>query len=532
MVVFRRSSWRGKSQCASYTPNIEVEERMAVALALPEHQKRNRLNHHIHFSQERLAVGSPEKLCQGSKENGSISGASVSSYEPWHRQVFPEQGAQDAITGQRSERMGERCSQRDICQRWSPSASSRSTRSTNDSTLDSLTSLYSGPDPPPPPTHRRLHDPLGPVGFNDSPLNGGSSCRGELRPWATDDKVISQNSSKRKVHKALWLSSADTSASFPAALKFVEDCNTRDGRSIKREIECHLYIHQRLSHLMQEAMYKQPEDAWPCAELFGYHLDKKSPGNSVLIARQLSGPDFFDVIRLEHSNGLRRNAEIYEWHKLQWCTLAMKRIAQYAQLGIRHNDIKPDNIMLDFYHSRDTNERLLDVKLIDLGTASMHSAKEFTGGTSWYESPEQKLLEYHTKKEKNLEAAKQVLIGLSSDMWGAGLSITEVLMGRRVVDTLRPPHGPGPLEYAGAIDGWALEPDLWVDCARHAVGLEKENRKLPICTDAARTILDSLVVADPEGRGKILDAIAVLEKFTEEARLQILRKNGPQALKN
>eukprot|EP01068_Selenidium_serpulae_P002457 Selendium_serpulae@DN2469_c0_g1_i3.p1 len=282
---------------------------------------------------------------------------------------------------------------------------------------------------------------------------------------------------------------------------------------------------------MQDTTYTRAEDAWPCAEMFGYHLDKKNPGKSVLIARKLSGPDFFDVIRMEHSNGMRKSPALYEWHKLLWCTLAMKRISQYAQLGIRHNDIKPDNIVLDFYNSED-NERLLDVKLIDLGTASMHSAKEFTGGTSWYESPEQKLLEFHTKKERNVEIAKQVEIGLTSDIWGAGLSIAEVLMGRRVVDTLRPPHGPGPLEYCGTADGWALDPGLWVDCARHAVGLHKESRRLPICTDAARHIFNSLVAAEPEKRGKLADAISILEKFTEEASLQIMRKSGPQALKH
>lgn len=385
--------------------------------------------------------------------------------------------------------------------------------------------LYRGPDPLPTCLYRRLYDPLGPVMFSFPPLQGAQHARAEIRLWPRDvDRVISQNSSKRKVHRAVWLSPVEPKIAFPVALKFVEDGNIRDGRSIKREIECHLYIYQRLGQLMAGKTYNRLEDAWPCAEMFGYYLDKKNPGMSVLVTRKLSGPDFFDVIRTEHTSTFNaRTALLYEQHKLQWCLLAMERIAQYGRLGIRHNDIKPDNIVLDFYATPDSNERLLDVKLIDLGTASMQHAKDFTGGTSWYESPEQKVLEFHTKKQRNLEAAKQINIGLPSDAWGAGLSITEVLMGRRVVDVMKPPLGPGPLDFRGT-EGWVVEPKDWVHCARQALGLDREHQRFPLCAEAARLVFSMLVRPKPTMRATVEDVLPHLRLFADEATFQAMRK--------
>ncbi|EEA07138.1 uncharacterized protein CMU_000070 [Cryptosporidium muris RN66] len=376
--------------------------------------------------------------------------------------------------------------------------------------------------------YKRLYDRLGPVMFPIVPLGGVQHPRGELKLWpTTHDRVISQNSSKRKVHRSLWIPSMNSfgrtgsTIAYPMALKFVEDGNARDGRSIKREIECHLYIYQRLSQLQQEQGYKQLEDAWPCAELVGYYLDKKNPGNSVLMTRKLSGPDFFDIIRSEHSSSTsaiyNRCQALYEYNKLQWCTLALTRIAQYAALGIRHNDIKPDNIVLDFYYHHENNERHLDVKIIDLGTASMHSAKDFTGGTSWYESPEQKMLEYYTKKSRDIKSAKLVEIGLSSDAWGTGISIAEVLMGRRVVDSMKVPYGPGPLEFKGK-DGWVIEPREWIEFAKMALGFSNtDHYKYTICEEAAKFIFSKLVQVDPNKRACIKDVIQEMDFYTQKA---------------
>ncbi|KAJ1607643.1 Ser/Thr protein kinase [Cryptosporidium canis] len=383
--------------------------------------------------------------------------------------------------------------------------------------------------------YERLYDRLGPVMFPVAPLKGIKHPRGELRLWPTNhDRVISQNSSKRKVHRSLWIpqngcepsyndsKTSEAISAYPMALKFVEDGNARDGRSIKREIECHLYIYQRLSQLQQDQGYNHLEDAWPCAELIGYYLDKKNPGNSVLVTRKLSGPDFFDIIRSEHSSSTSsiysRCQALYEYNKLQWCTLALTRIAQYSALGIRHNDIKPDNIVLDFYCNSTTKERHLDVKIIDLGTASMHSAKDFTGGTSWYESPEQKMLEYYTKKSRDLKSAKMVEIGLSSDSWGAGISIAEVLMGRRVVDSMKSPYGPGPLEFKGK-DGWLIDPHEWIEFAKMALGFDNLNNpyKYKICEEAAKYIFSMLVQVNANKRANIKDVVQRMDYYTQKA---------------
>eukprot|EP01069_Polyplicarium_translucidae_P011106 Polyplicarium_translucidae@DN3528_c0_g1_i2.p1 len=205
-------------------------------------------------------------------------------------------------------------------------------------------------------------------------------------------------------------------------------------------------------------------------------------------------------------------ASAYEFHKLHWSCLALRRVAQYAKLGIRHNDIKPDNIVLDFFESPNgTNETRLDVKIIDLGTASLQSARDFTGGTSWYESPEQKILEYHTKKHRNPEAARAVEIGLASDLWGAGLSISEV------VDALKAPHGPGPLEFLGTPGCWAVAPADWVACGRKALGLERAGHRYPFCAEGARVVFDGMVVPAPDNRMKISEALSKLEALAEEA---------------
>ncbi|KAF8819256.1 hypothetical protein IE077_001331 [Cardiosporidium cionae] len=367
-------------------------------------------------------------------------------------------------------------------------------------------------------TTRRFHDSRGPVAFFASPRNGMQAVRGELRLWhIPEERVIGQNSSKRRVHKAHWMSSLDQRTSFPAAIKFVEDCNNQDGRSLKREIECHLYIYEHLLRQSQNDSLLNIEDAWPCSELFAYYLDKKQPGNCVLITRKLSGPDFFNIIRSQHSCCIVAQRERFEYHKLRWCILALEKVAQYSSLGIRHNDIKPDNIVLDIYTNPSNTKVLLDVKIIDLGTASLEHAKDYTGGTSWYESPEQRRLEYFTKKCRNPEEAKKVEIGLKSDTWGAGLSITEVLLGRRVVDCMKESSGTGPLEYLGHECKWAVEPADWVNRARRALGIENE-LTLSRCGRAARFVYDCLVQPEPDQREPLCKVIETLYDIAEEAK--------------
>lgn len=218
-------------------------------------------------------------------------------------------------------------------------------------------------------------------------------------------------------------------------------------------------------------------------------------------------------------------------------------------LSIRHNDIKPDNIVLDFYSSNECpSQKKLDVKIIDLGTASMHNAKDFTGGTSWYESPEQKLLEFYMKKRKDPDAARRVDIDLPSDSWGAGISLAEVLMGRRVVDVMKHPNGPGCLDYIGfdcyhskraqgrisSSDGvseldsrqggghignypyWAVDPSDWVLSARKALGVERA-AGTSLSAEAARWLFMRLVRVCPEQRTAVNIAMARLERYAEEA---------------
>lgn len=377
--------------------------------------------------------------------------------------------------------------------------------------------LYRGPIELPEIQHMRIYDCLGPVCFQSPSVQGCQHTRAELRQWPHhEDLIISQNSSKRKVHRGIWLSPLYPDIAFPVAVKFVEDSNARDGRSIKREIECHLFIYQRLHEIQKIEGYAKLEDAWPSAELLGYHLDKKNPGRCMLVTRKLSGPDFFDVIKESYHSQTRVKLSD-EFHKLHWCSIALKRVQQYATLGIRHNDIKPDNIVIDWYLNNN-NQKCLDVKIIDLGTASMHHAKDFTGGTSWYESPEQKILEYYSKKQRNQEAAKKVDIGLSSDVWATGLSIAEVLVGRRVVDALKQPNGPGPLDYRGPVEGWGLEPDEWLQLAREALfSGPRKSTSYMFCYDAARWIYDNLVRTIASDRATLQDAIDVLNEQSEFA---------------
>lgn len=383
--------------------------------------------------------------------------------------------------------------------------------------------LYRGPEHIPVVQYMRIYDSYGPISFETPSVEGGQHSRAELRQWPhLEELIISQNSSKRKVHRGIWLSPLYPELSFPVAVKFVEDNNSRDGRSIKREIECHLFLHQRLQEIQKVDGYPRPEDAWPSAELLGYHLDKRNPGRCMLVTRKLSGPDFFDVIRQEHSKEGRIKLSD-EFHKLHWCSIALKRVQQYARLGIRHNDIKPDNIVIDWYINTE-NERSLDVKIIDLGTASMFNAKDFTGGTSWYESPEQKTLEYYSKKQRNQEAARKVDIGLASDVWAAGLSITEVLVGKRVVDALKHPHGPGPLDYRGPIEGWAVEPEEWIQIARDALlAGPRRSTHYTFCYDAAKWIFDNLVRPDPNERATLQDGIDIIAEQSELALLRSKR---------
>ncbi|GIX60838.1 protein kinase domain protein [Babesia caballi] len=381
--------------------------------------------------------------------------------------------------------------------------------------------------------YRPLYDRIGPVAFRTSLSDGLNSASAELRLLPNmSSMLISQNSTQRVVYNAYWLPKQFPKIALKVAVKSVKDCNVRDGRSIKREIGCHLYIYQKLVGAARAA--NRPlaiaTDEWPTSEVLGYYLDKNNPGTSVLVTRKLLGPDFFDIIRSECSPRFgSRNTPLYELNKLDWCIIAMERVAQLSELGIRHNDLKPDNIVLDMYET--AGVKRVDVKVIDLGAASLESTKEFTGGTSWYESPEQKLLEYYTKKHQNPKRAQTIEIGQSSDAWGIGQSVIEVLLGRRVVDCLRPPLGNGPPELldppqevgVGETDPlwwnrdeyWTVPPRVWRANIRQALKMDSPRQKFPICAHAARFVFERLMQVDPRRRASVrsvADGLRLLAK--------------------
>ncbi|CDR97083.1 hypothetical protein, conserved [Babesia bigemina] len=369
--------------------------------------------------------------------------------------------------------------------------------------------------------YRPLYNRIGPVMFRTSLLEGLYSPAAELRLTPElRSLLISQNSTQRVVYNAFWLPKQFPKIALKVAVKSVRDCNMRDGRSIKREIGCHLFIYQKLVGASRDACRSSPiaTDDWPTSEVLGYYLDKKNPGVSVLITRKLFGPDFFDIIRSECSPRFAsRNTPLYELNKLDWCIIAMERVAQLSELGIRHNDLKPDNIVLDMYESGGVKR--VDVKVIDLGAASMEHTKEFTGGTSWYESPEQKLLEYYTKKHHNSKRARTVDINRASDAWGLGQSVIEVLLGRRMVDHMRPPFGSGPPElidppqevteentdrlWWDRDEYWTIPPRVWLQHIRSVLQMDSATQKFPICAQAARYVFDRLMQVDPQQRASV-----------------------------
>lgn len=463
-----------------------------------------------------------------------------------------------------------------------------------------------------------------PFAFQASPLVYDTKGKDNLYCYTEKtSQVISQNNSKRKVHRYLWKVSK-TSSMMPVAVKFVSDQNSRDGRSLKREVECHMYSHMKLSQLYQDEAklwqyqsgiysftrmdeWVKPQsliDAWPSSELIAYHVDKVNPGNSILITRKLSGPDFFDIIRCEHnhaynyhkvcnSNQVRcsytyeqktlystkpnqrtklhsnicndfKNAHqfninesqsdcqyysgFYDYFKLRFAALTLRRLNQFHSISVRHNDVKPDNIVCDF-HKSSLGQPVVDVKLIDLGTATLAQTRDFTGGTSWYESPEQKLLEFFGKKKRDYAASNRVSIDLSSDAWGAGLSLAEVLLGKRVVDSLKMIPNMGPLEYIGRDDVakssrfnmcfrfspdhsnnldyyefggnlecypfWRLQPTSWLTSVKNIL-FEKTISSNSLLNITAEWLFDNLVVANPAERAKINAAMNVVEQFAEE----------------
>lgn len=369
--------------------------------------------------------------------------------------------------------------------------------------------------------YRSIYDGIGPVMFESSLTQGLKSRMAELR-MIRDPKsiLISQNSTQRVVYNAYWLPKQFPKIAVKVAVKSVKDSNMRDGRSIKREIGCHLYIYQQLMGGINKLGVVSPilADDWPTSEILGYYLDKKNPGNSVLVTRKLFGPDFFDIIRSECSPRFSsKNTPLYELNKLDWCIIALERIAQISELGIRHNDIKPDNIVLDMYECRGTKR--VDVKVIDLGAASMERTKEFTGGTSWYESPEQKVLEFYTKRHHNMKRAQTIEIDRASDAWGAGHSIIEVLLGRRMVDHVAPPrtkeapeliNPPQEVDEAASDplwwnrdEYWTIPPEVWVKRIRTVLKLDDPVQKFPLCAKAARYVYDKLMHVDPRRRASV-----------------------------
>ncbi|KAK2196712.1 bifunctional Protein kinase domain/Serine-threonine-protein kinase [Babesia duncani] len=382
--------------------------------------------------------------------------------------------------------------------------------------------------------YHRFYEQIGPIRFQTSLENGLKSSKAEVRLWHDENtSLISQNSTQRKVCNAYLLPKMFANVAMRVALKYVEDSNLRDCRSIKREIECHMYIYHKL--MGQQHRNKMYNRDWPCAEILCYYLENNAANNAVLVMRKLSGPDFFDIIRSEYcGNVVAKNQAIYEFNKLDWCITALERIVQLNELGVRHNDIKPDNIVLDVYYEYGIKK--VDVKLIDLGAASMEFTPEFTGGTNWYESPEQKLLRYYTEKHRNLAMGKLIGISRASDAWGAGISIVEVLLGRRIVDSFRSGKGPGLMEptnlpcdpldlcalphkepWWNRPEYWEIPPQEWINHVAKILGLYEDSRKPMLCTEAARFVFEHLVQINPNKRSSVRFVAAGLRQMVTGA---------------
>eukprot|EP00914_Ancora_sagittata_P027232 GHVO01053320.1.p1 GENE.GHVO01053320.1~~GHVO01053320.1.p1 ORF type:complete len:397 (+),score=64.35 GHVO01053320.1:40-1230(+) len=265
-------------------------------------------------------------------------------------------------------------------------------------------------------------------------------------------------------------------------------------KATNRDVAMHRYVERNLPG----------DESWPCAPLAASYLDGDQPGKGILVTKQLSGPDLSKLIKREVHPDSPVACAMHQYTRLHLSYLSALRVRQLFDLNIRHNDIKPSNLLVHRYKDSERMPKL-DVKLIDLGVSSFLNEQKSYGCTKLYISPE---LKNHKKMGTAIDAR--------SDLWALGLTLTEVLMG----------IGPGRIRVEGS--AWKR----FIDDKRDHYFSKQSIRHvncMPLCHKAAKYCFESLVHVNPKKREDIDSIIEQLGEWREVARnfaLKEMRRAG------
>ena len=99
-----------------------------------------------------------------------------------------------------------------------------------------------------------------------------------------------------------------------------------------------------------------------------------------------------------------------------------------AMNGIVHNDIKPDNILIE-YKVRENDVIIENLKMIDFGSAFYFKSPDcFNSNTPEYMSPEVNEINEKGGNNINIGQFMKDLLPWSIDMWSVGVTILEVVL--------------------------------------------------------------------------------------------------------
>lgn len=383
-------------------------------------------------------------------------------------------------------------------------------------------------------------------------------------------------------------------ANVAVAVKFIPSRTTlpsaAEQESMRREILCNLRLRSRLQKMQynsqrgvlthQQRCVLGPRDAhiWkPAVELIGYYLNSHEPHKCVLVTSLIWGVDVGQWLESQcratleaaakteqneksvnsavtpFANIPRSSALIRVWIAV----LIFRRVFQLHELGIRHNDLKPSNVMIDLYtwkekqnicykqhdtpleslryiclHPERIDLRDIDIKLVDLGNATPCRFPRQSGGTPAYLSPEQQLAAYRQYQQaREIDGSrlnKHEKVGVPTlpldkrtDFWSLGLTIVEILTTVSLTQALQ---GTRPLKYigVGTFGGWSLAPEDYIQrLHRGFFGLAESEAAqndflrnkcfVERClASAALQIFNSFIQKDPNDRKTIEDGILIL----------------------
>jgi len=186
-----------------------------------------------------------------------------------------------------------------------------------------------------------------------------------------------------------------------------------------------------------------------------------------------------------------------QWIAQVFCQ-AMKGVAFLHDMGIVHNDLKPDNILVMEEFDPADPEHVPQVKVADFGCATLSRDTSFSWGDPRYQSPEtwKRMVMVMEKKHSPQDLYK---MSDKADVWSLGVTLFELLSGGKI-----------PFLYRhAALNDVVDHKDMW---NKLRTGIESEEIEIrehcaPEMSDEAVELLERMFQKDPAKRPSVAELL-------------------------